>query len=77
MYILYNKEITALSTDLELPSGVKSILQEFQDVFPEEITPGLPPLRGIEHAIDLVPGAPLPNKPAYRCDPSASKELQS
>jgi len=29
MYILYNKEIAALDSDLELPSGVKSILQEF------------------------------------------------
>ena len=33
MYILYNKEIAALDSDLELPSGVKSILKEFQDVF--------------------------------------------
>ncbi|XP_057248330.1 uncharacterized protein LOC130590280 [Beta vulgaris subsp. vulgaris] len=51
-------------------------MEEFKDVFPEELPQGLPPLRGIEHAIDLVPGAPLPNKPAYRCDPSASRELQ-
>ncbi|XP_057250675.1 uncharacterized protein LOC104893795 [Beta vulgaris subsp. vulgaris] len=49
---------------------------ELWDVFPEELPQGLPPLRGIEHAIDLVPGAPLPNKPAYRCDPVASRELQ-
>ena len=37
MYILYNKEIAALDSNLELLSGVKSILQEFQDVFPKEI----------------------------------------
>jgi len=37
LYILYNKEITALDSDLELPSRVKSILQEFQDVFLKEI----------------------------------------
>ncbi|KAL8155697.1 hypothetical protein AgCh_000919 [Apium graveolens] len=51
------------------------LLAEFGDVFPDELPTGLPPVRGIEHAIDLIPGAPLPNKPAYRCDPEASKEL--
>ena len=55
---------------------VKPLLHEFQDVFPEELPPGLPPLRGIEHHIDLLPGAPLPNKPAYRCNPEETKELQ-
>ncbi|XP_074277790.1 uncharacterized protein LOC141601409 [Silene latifolia] len=46
------------------------------DVFPEDVPPGLPPIRGIEHQIDLVPGAPLPNKAAYRSNPEETKELQ-
>jgi len=33
-------------------------------------------LRGIEHQIDLIPGAALPNKPAYRCNPEEARELQ-
>jgi len=37
---------------------------------------GLPPLRGIEHQIDLVPGASLPNRPAYRTNPTETKEIQ-
>ncbi|XP_031263538.1 uncharacterized protein LOC116121740 [Pistacia vera] len=37
---------------------------------------GLPPLRGIEHDIDLDTGAPLPNRPAYRCNPKESREIQ-
>ena len=40
-----------------LPPAVANILQEYSDVFPSEIPPGLPPLRGIEHQIDLIPGA--------------------
>ena len=32
-----------------LPLVLSSLLQEFQDVFPDELPPGLPPLRGIEH----------------------------
>ncbi|XP_017613580.1 uncharacterized protein LOC108458685 [Gossypium arboreum] len=35
--------------------------QDFQDVFPKEAPSGLPPLRGIEHQIDFVPGAVIPN----------------
>ncbi|XP_074302992.1 uncharacterized protein LOC141637408 [Silene latifolia] len=53
-----------------------SLLEEFKDVFPEELPAGLPPIRGIEHQIDLLPGAPLPNKAAYRCNPMETKELQ-
>jgi len=33
-------------------------------------------LRGIEHHIDLLPGAALPNKPAYIGNPMETKELQ-
>ena len=42
-----------------VPSSMMSLLQEFGDVFPDELPPGLPPLRGIEHRIDFLPGAPL------------------
>jgi hypothetical protein len=37
-----------------VPSVVKVLLQEFEDVFAEEIPSGLPPIKGIEHQIDFV-----------------------
>ena len=37
---------------------------------------GLPPLRGIEHQIDFLPGASLPNRPAYRTNPTETKEIK-
>ena len=46
-----------------------SLLYEFGDVFPDELPPGLPPLRGIEHRIDLIPGARLTNRAPYRTNP--------
>ncbi|XP_035542994.1 uncharacterized protein LOC118346093, partial [Juglans regia] len=51
-------------------------LREFEDVLPEEVPYGLPPIRGIEHQIDFIPGASIPNRPAYRSNPEETKELQ-
>ena len=78
MLLFIYKEALLTSSDFapELPSGFEFILQEFGDVFPEENPTGLPPLRGIEHQIDLVPGASLPNCPAYINNPEETKELQ-
>jgi hypothetical protein len=45
-------------------------------VFPNEVPPGLPPKRGIEHQIDLVFGASLPNHAAYHTNPEETKEIQ-
>jgi len=41
------------------------LIHEFRDVFPDDLPPGLPLVRGIEHHIDLPPRAALPNKLAY------------
>ena len=59
------------------PSMVVSLLQEFDDVFHEDIPSELPPLRGIEHQIDLLPGALIPNRPSYRSNPEEMKEPQT
>lgn len=64
------------SENTSLPPQIEKLLEEFADVFPEELPKGLPPIRGIEHQIDLIPGAALPNRPAYRSNPEEAKELQ-
>ena len=51
------------------------VVQEFPDVFPDEL-PGMPPHREIEFSIDLVPGtAPISIAP-YRMAPAELKELK-
>ena len=56
-----------------LPPQVKELLQEFDDIFSKEGPIRLPPFRGIEHQIDLVLGASLPN----RTSPEETKEIES
>lgn len=47
-------------------------MQQFEDIFPNKV----PPLRGIEHHIDLIPGTSLPNKPACRINPQKTEKIQ-
>jgi hypothetical protein len=51
----------------ESPKEVMEVLKEFLDVFSSELPDVLPPMRyDVQHAIDFVPSARLPNLPHYR-----------
>ena len=50
--------------NFSLPSAIVTILQDFHDVFLNEVPNGLPPFRGIKHQIDFIRGATIPNRPA-------------
>ncbi|XP_074318036.1 uncharacterized protein LOC141654818 [Silene latifolia] len=76
VWMLLSKEVSKEGSP-EIPAEVRPLIQRYKEVFPRELPSGLPPLRGIEHHIDLVPGSVLPNRPAYRSDPTATKELQN
>jgi len=65
------------STDLtSFHPSVQPLLHEFEDVFPQDLPPGLLSKRGIQYQIDLIPRAPPPNKPTYRCNLNESKVQQ-
>jgi hypothetical protein len=77
-YALVCKDALISLHDMQhsLPPAVSNILQEYSDVFPCEIPLGLPPICGIEHQIDLIPSASLPNRAPYRTNPEETKEIQ-
>jgi hypothetical protein len=77
-YALVCKDVLISIHDMQhsLPPAIANVLQEYSDVFPSEIPAGLPPIRGIEHQIDLIPGASLPNRAPYRTNPEETKEIQ-
>ena len=51
------------------------VLQEFRDLFPDEI-PRLPPKRDIDFTIELVPGAAPVSKTPYRMSTPEMLELK-
>jgi hypothetical protein len=72
------KEAYFNTNDLDhmVPSATISLLQEFDDLFPDDTPSGIPPLRGIEHQIDFVGGASIPNRPSYGRNPEEMTGLQ-
>ena len=52
-----------------------STLDDFQDVFPNELLLTLPPQRNVGHQIEFIPGAALVSIPPYRLSRSEEDEI--
>ena len=72
---------TRKKTCSAVPSNVRkeldSLLEEFSDLFPEQLPKGRPPKRSVEFEIKTVEGTVPPNTPPYRLIPKEHDELQA
>lgn len=60
-----------------LPIEIKDMLGDYQDIIVDDLPDALPPKRSVSHHIDLIPGASLPNKVAYRMTPRENEEIKN
>ncbi|GJU93251.1 putative reverse transcriptase domain-containing protein [Tanacetum coccineum] len=73
IFVLIGKEVAG---DSEILEAMIPLLEEFTNVFPDELPDGLPPLHDIHNHIDLVPVSQFPNRLHYRISSGEHEELR-
>jgi hypothetical protein len=61
---------------IRLEQARNHVLKQFKSVFPDELPPGLPPEREVDHRIELVPGSTPPSRPTFRLSATELAELK-
>ena len=60
----------------QTPVEVQTLFKEFDDAIPKDLLTKLPPIRNIQHYIDLIPSVSLPKLPRYRMSSKENKILR-
>ena len=50
--------------------NLESLIQEYRDLFPEQLPKGIPPSREVKHRTVVEPGSKPPYQPPYRLGPA-------
>ncbi|HVX00319.1 MAG TPA: reverse transcriptase domain-containing protein, partial [Candidatus Babeliaceae bacterium] len=59
-----------------LENCTKKIKEEYQDLFPADLPPGLPPTRDVDHRIELIPGSQSVYRAMFRMSPGELDEMK-
>jgi hypothetical protein len=71
-FVVRKPRIVLTSTRVDdLPDEIQELLEEFVDIIMDELR-----MRSVSHHIDLIPGASLSNKAAYRLTPQENEEVK-
>lgn len=54
---------------LSFPYELQSLLDKYACIWPEELPSELPPIRDIQHKIDMVPRSSITHLPHYKMSP--------
>ena len=60
----------------DLPLETQDMINDYRDIIVDTLLDDLPPVRSISHHIELIPGASLPNKAAYKMTPTENEEIR-
>ena len=52
------------------------MIQQYRDIFPEQLPKGIPPKSVVEHSIKIEPGSKPPYRPPYRLGLAEQDELE-
>ncbi|GMF32011.1 unnamed protein product [Phytophthora lilii] len=72
---LYHVKVKTSPKVKAVPLQLQAVREEFADVFPAELPPGLPPNRSIEHEVGLKSGATPSNRTPFRLSKVAQEAL--
>ena len=73
--VLHSEKIIFDGENATVP-GLTQLLDEYNDCFPDDLPPGLPPKRHVDHAIPLEPGSKPPAQRLYRLSTRELAELK-
>ena len=66
----------SIQVEVERKEQVKDFFENFKVYFPDHLPARLPPLRAVNHEIDLDLGSSPPSRPAYRMSKPEVEELE-